>query len=36
MVILFIVGAPIVPLLAVVFVFCRSPRNWEGEPPREG
>ena len=34
MVILFIVGAPIMSLLAVAFVFCRWPRNWEGDPPR--
>ncbi len=36
MVILFIVGAPIVSFVAVAFVFCRWPRNWEGDPPSEG
>ena len=35
MVLLFIGGAPIVSLLAVAFVFCRWPRNWEGDPPSE-
>jgi hypothetical protein len=35
MVIMFIVGAPIVSLLAVAVVFWRWRRKWEGEPPSE-